>query len=171
MTNKMPVVGKIYKTKKGKVYLGHKDSEVLGVNKGLVWYFQDPTIFSYEKREYYHYEIVTIDRFWRTHEELIGTYTININAEKTVMSKEEPKIDMKEERVDPVSIWKDVNELPPEFNNYIVRGKNKNAFLIKDVSAIDEFVKSPYGKEFTTLTNLINSFEQMQKDIEELKQK
>ena len=171
MTNKMPVVGEIYKTKKGKVYLGHKDSEVLGVNKGLVWYFQDPTIFSYEKREYYHYEIVTIDRFWRTHEELIGTYTININAEKTVMSKEEPKIDMKEERVDPVSIWKDVNELPPEFNNYIVRGKNKNAFLIKDVSAIDEFVKSPYGKEFTTLTNLINSFEQMQKDIEELKQK
>ncbi len=171
MTNKMPVVGKIYKTKKGKVYLGHKDSEVLGVNKGLVWYFQDPTIFSYEKREYYHYEIVTIDRFWRTHEELIGTYTININAEKTVMSKEEPKIDMKEERVDPVSIWKDVNELPPEFNNYIVRGKNKNAFLIKDVSAIDEFVKSPYGKEFTTLTNLNNSFEQMQKDIEELKQK
>jgi len=66
----MPVVGEIYKTKKGKVHLGHKDSEVLGVNKGLVWYFQDPIIFSYEKREYYHYEIVTIDRFWRMHEEL-----------------------------------------------------------------------------------------------------
>jgi hypothetical protein len=70
MTNKIPVVGEIYKTKKGKVYPGHKDSEVLGVNKGLVWHFQDPAIFSYEKREYHHYEIVTIDRFWTTHEEL-----------------------------------------------------------------------------------------------------
>jgi len=69
MTNKSPVVGKIYKTKKEKVYVGHKDSEVLGVNKGLVWYFQDPKIFS-KCEEYYHYEIVTIDRFWRTHEEL-----------------------------------------------------------------------------------------------------
>jgi hypothetical protein len=134
MTNKMPVVGKIYKTKKGKVHLGHKDSEVLGVNKDLVWHFQDPAIFSYEKREYHHYEIVTIDRFWTTHEELpedneveraleelklklknnfwcesqyhyelLDSITNLINAleaEKN-MSKEEPKIDIKEKRVDP----------------------------------------------------------------------
>jgi hypothetical protein len=68
MTNKIPVVGEIYKTKKGKVCLGHKDSEVLSVNKALIWYFQNPTM----REEYYHYEIVTIDRFWRTHEELVS---------------------------------------------------------------------------------------------------
>ena len=56
------------------------------------------------------------------------------------MSKLEPQIDMKKECVEPISIWKNGNELE-ELEKRI----DKNI------------------KEATTLTNFINSFEQMQK--------
>ena len=102
---------------------------------------------------------------------------------KWVMSKPEPKIDMKEERVEPVSIWKDVSE---EIDNQSIIFVNKagyarlaeywndKIYFIEgdsgDVKAhcID---KNYYGKKFCTLTDFVNSFEQMQKDIEELKRK
>jgi hypothetical protein len=254
MTNKSPVVGKIYKTKKEKVYVGHKDSEVLGVNKGLVWYFQDPKIFS-KCEEYYHYEIVTIDRFWRTHEELPDSNSQKTEEEPTTkkslqveraleelklklkndfwcesqyhyelldsitnlidalevekkpffkvreeghfegsppsaetyakhgMSKPEPKIDTKKEPVELVSIWKDnkdeLKELDKRNEQFLVRLKHGNGKVIMPIP--NPFSKSNILtdnneinkniKEATTLTNFINSFEQMQKDIEELKRK
>jgi hypothetical protein len=104
-----------------------------------------------------------------------------LGAEKTVMSKPEPKIDMKEEHVEPVSIWKDVSE---EIDNQSIIFVNKagyarlaeywndKVYFIEgdsgDVKAhyID---KNYYGKKYCTLTDFINSFESMQKDIEELK--
>ena len=99
---------------------------------------------------------------------------------KEDMSKPEPKIDMKEERVDPVSIWKDVNE---KIDNQSIIFVNKagyarlaeywndKIYFIEgdsgDVRAhcID---KNYYGKKFCTLTDFINSFDQMQKDIQNL---
>jgi len=56
--------------------------------------------------------------------------------QEDIMSKPEPKIDMKEERVEPVSIWKD------------------KAFV-----------------RWCDLTDFCEKFEQMQKDVEELKKK
>tara|TARA_R110000868_G_scaffold29030_1_gene107933 strand:+ start:6955 stop:7710 length:756 start_codon:yes stop_codon:yes gene_type:complete len=109
---------------------------------------------------------------------------------KWVMSKPEPKIDMKEERVEPVSIWKDVSELPEDDDliPYLIKSKN-GSISIGEFRYFDDIEKgvfydhiSQYDnnveaeeienvKSYTTLTDFINSFEQMQKDIEQLKRK
>ena len=105
-----------------------------------------------------------------------------LGAEKN-MSKEEPKIDMKEERVKPVSIWKDVNE---KIDNQSIIFVNKagyarlgeywnDAIYFIEGDSGDVIVhlidKNYYGKKYCTLTDFVNSFEQMQKDIQELKRK
>ena len=96
-----------------------------------------------------------------------------LEAEKTVMSKPEPKIDIKEEHVDPVSIWKDVSELPDDFKGDVII-KDRDGYVKNDW--LQGASKPHFGKDFLKykwcyLHDLINSFEQMQKDIEELKRK
>jgi len=95
------------------------------------------------------------------------------------MSNPEP-IDMKE-----VSIWKDVSE---EIDNQSIIFVNKAGyarlaeywndeiyFIEGDGDSGDVRVhcidQNYYGKKYCTLTDFINSFEQMQKDIEEIKRK
>lgn len=95
------------------------------------------------------------------------------------MTKPEPKIDMKEECVEPVSIWKDVSELPKILEgdtvDSLIRDKNGNVARTIFYNQNGEIDHSPSGlefeKEYCTLTDFVKSFEQMQKDIEELKRK
>jgi hypothetical protein len=93
-------------------------------------------------------------------------------------SKTEPKIDMKKERVEPVSIWKNVSELPEGLvDEGIVEWKRGGYSL--GMTAHGRFLASAGNvvssgesvAKFTSLADFINSFEQMQKDIEELKRK
>ena len=97
-----------------------------------------------------------------------------LEAEKN-MSKEEPKIDIKKERVEPLSIWKngdELKELDKRNEQFLVRLKDGR--VIKPILSnilTDNKQSNKNIKEATTLTDFINSFEQMQKDIEELKQK
>jgi len=111
--------------------------------------------------------------------------------EKYPMSKLEPKIDMKEERVEPVSIWKDVSELPRSLNGAAVfykrdrqtfigkaltfNGSANNFYImIRPDSNSDHFQNILGNKDIDKVclvSDLINSFEQVQKDIEELKRK
>jgi len=123
--------------------------------------------------------------------------------EQYPMSKPEPKIDIKEEFIDaiergnteiekelkesiwkeeyvePVSIWKDVSELPKILEgdtlDSLIRDKNGNVARTIFYNENGEIDHSPSGlefkKEYCTITDFINSFEQMQKDIEELKRK
>lgn len=105
------------------------------------------------------------------------------------LSKPEPKIDIKEERVEPASIWKDVSELCCQEIEDLVLIKNEREVFIGAMAwfdAIGEYGlvkirinnRKSYPKieletnvvgGYLTLTDFINSFEQMQKDIEELK--
>jgi hypothetical protein len=98
--------------------------------------------------------------------------------QEDIMSKPEPKIDMKEERVEPVSIWKNVSELPEGLvDEGIVEWKRGGYSL--GMTAHGRFLASAGNvvssgesvAKFTSLADFINSFEQMQKDIEELKRK
>jgi len=89
-----------------------------------------------------------------------------------------------EECVEPVSIWKDVSELPEVDHDCIIcTNKGKMAFTMYQhtdknftyqVDEIDSTVSNrsfnPHKMlKYTTLTDFINAFEQMKKDIEELK--
>ena len=84
-----------------------------------------------------------------------------------------------EECVEPVSIWKDVSEFPKILEgdtvDSLIRDKNGNVTRTIFYNQNGEIDHSPSGlefeKEYCTLTDFINSFEQMQKDIEELKRK
>ncbi|MEI7578591.1 MAG: hypothetical protein WCJ58_00970 [bacterium] len=98
--------------------------------------------------------------------------------EKYPMSKPEPKIDTKEECVDPVSIWKDVSELPEGLlDEGIVKWRRGGHSLM--LTAQGKFFDSSGHRvssgesvaKFISLTDFINSFEQMQKDIEDLERK
>lgn len=99
------------------------------------------------------------------------------------MSKPEPKIDIKEERVEPVSIWKDVGELPRVCGTVLIKWRNltgvemayfyagdESFYTDSNCNNEDEFVKQNIEK-CCLLTDFINSFEQMQKDFEELKRR
>ena len=97
---------------------------------------------------------------------------------KEDMSKPEPKIDIKEERVEPVSIWKDVSESVKEYDldqGNLVLANMGGKVTLEDI----EHVQMEFGKhqecciyeKYATLTDFVNSIEQMQKDIEELKRK
>lgn len=109
---------------------------------------------------------------------------------KWVMSKPEPKIDMKEERVEPVSIWKDVSELPEKevrsfdclvelYTGDIINGKYFAGDFYTMIHHPDmslnkireTLIQRRAITKFCELTSFINSFEQMQKDIEQLKRK
>jgi len=84
--------------------------------------------------------------------------------------KPEPKIDMKEECVEPASIWKPISQLNKNENNdLLVRRSNKKIFLGEHLVGVLYDYNNDY--DFCTLTDFINSFEQMQKDIAELKRK
>lgn len=74
----------------------------------------------------------------------------------------------KKECVEPVSIWKPISQLnKDENNNLLVRRSNKKIFLGEHlVGTLYDYNNS---HDFCTLTDFINSFEQMQKDIEKLK--
>ena len=105
------------------------------------------------------------------------------------MSKPEPKIDMKEECIEPVSIWKDLFLGELDVNNdelYLMQydgGVRLGVVLHHD--ALDEYAisiigkgiypeieqKAIYADKCCSLTDFVKSFEQMQKDIEELKKK
>ena len=95
------------------------------------------------------------------------------------MPNPKPKIDMKEECVEPVSIWKDVSELPKILEgdtvDSLIRDKNGNVTRTIFYNQNGEIDHSPSGlefeKEYCSLTDFVKSFEQMQKDIEELKRK
>lgn len=87
------------------------------------------------------------------------------------MTKPEPKIDMKEECVEPVSIWKDVSELPKILEgdtvDSLIRDKNGNVARTIFYNQNGEIDHSPSGlefeKEYCTLTDFVKSFEQMGK--------
>lgn len=144
-----------------------------------------------------------------------------LEAEKTLMSKSEPKVDnllkawevekkpffkvreegqfegspptketfarheetikrmkegFKEERVEPVSIWKDnkdeLKKLEKQNEKFLIRTKDGRVIMpiISNYFSSDNQIDKNI-KEATTLTDFINSFEQTQKDIEELKRK
>lgn len=99
------------------------------------------------------------------------------------MSKLEPKIDMKEECVEPVSIWKDVSELL-EYQNYHVIGKMKDGkcifgfpYQLKDgvstIRNIDNIGGNDkiYFKCFSTLTDFVNQVEDMEARLRKLEGK
>ena len=101
---------------------------------------------------------------------------------KEDMSKPEPKIDMKEERVDPVSIWKDVSDLPKVPTDCFVKTKPNTSLgvcfgVFQNTNTDNRMFSTEEGRsiskeqtdKYCTLTDFINSFEQMQKDIKELK--
>jgi hypothetical protein len=83
------------------------------------------------------------------------------------MSKPEPKIDIKEERVDLASIWKPESE----FNKGVNDGDKIILLKLTDGRVI--LTDKPYeiygADKFCRFTDLVKSFEQMQKDINELK--
>lgn len=102
---------------------------------------------------------------------------------KQDMSKPEPEIDMKEECVEPVSIWKDVSELP-EYQNYHVIGKMKDGkcifgfpYQLKDgvstIRNIDNIGGNDkiYFKCFSTLTDFVNQVEDMEARLRKLEGK
>lgn len=93
-------------------------------------------------------------------------------------SKTEPKIDMKEECVEPVSIWKDVGESVKEYDldqGNLVLANMGGRVTLEDIERVQmEFEKHQeccIYQKYASLTDFINSFEQMQKDIAELKRK
>lgn len=90
-------------------------------------------------------------------------------------SKEEPKIDIKEEHIEPVSIWKngdELEELEKRNEKFLIRTKDGRVTMpfLSNIFFNDRQIDKNI-KEATTLTDFVNSIEQMQKDIEELKQK
>lgn len=100
-----------------------------------------------------------------------------LKAEKD-MSKEEPKIDIKEERVEPVSIWKDVSELPKVPTDCFVKTKPNTSLgvcfgVFQPTNTDNRMFLTEEGRsiskeqtdKYCTLTDFVNSFEQMQKDI------
>lgn len=97
------------------------------------------------------------------------------------MSKPEPKIDIKEERVEPISIWKDVGNLPkvptdcliktkPDTNLGVCFGVFQNTNTENTMFSTKEgrSISKKQTEKYCTLTDFINSFEQMQKDIQKL---
>jgi len=91
------------------------------------------------------------------------------------MSKPDTKINTKEERVDQVSIWKDgdeLKELENQNENFLIRTKDGRVLMpiLSNIFTDDNEINKNI-KEATTLTDFINSFEQTQKDIEEIKKK
>lgn len=94
-------------------------------------------------------------------------YCSDSKAYADYMSKPEPKIDIKEERVDLASIWKPESE----FNKGVNDGDKIILLKLTDGRVI--LTDKPYeiygADKFCRFTDLVKSLEQMQKDINELK--
>ena len=114
---------------------------------------------------------------------IAAQHLVNALEVEKNMPNPKPKIDMKEECVDPVSIWKDVSELPEICGAYFIKWKNLSGIQIgyfyagnktfyqnSNYNEGDELNKR-HMEKCCLLTDFINSFEQMQKDIEEFKRK
>jgi hypothetical protein len=102
------------------------------------------------------------------------------------MSKPEPKIDIQKPSVEPVSIWKDIEALPKDEDEeedrnlqYLIEwedGCREICLFCEDEECFMSLEREVYLynhgiTRWATLADFINSFEQMQKDIEELKRK
>lgn len=189
----MPVVGQRYR------YKALKDDK--GFLTGL---FKSEGIFTFDSGSILRF---APEHFWNMFEELStyqrlkDHYKLHIRAQSLVnaleanrynntcttpvvdLSKPEPKIDIKEERVEPVSIWKDVSELPNHYTEVLLKGNSSVArgyyypsngvftILNEREDRSVGVVTTKALQKYCTLTDFINSFEQMQKDIEELKKK
>jgi len=111
-----------------------------------------------------------------------------------VTSKPEPKTDMKEERVEPVSIWKNMDQLLYKSSSIIIKSDQGNYafgtgvetdsgkiipchFEAREIKVLKNSfnsikpVHTLNAVSFCYLNDFINLFEQMQKDIEEFKRK
>jgi len=127
MTDKLPVVGKKYRLQKR--YLDNNNNKTTRENKKvivteieerkgdyLIHYKDDDGITNGLSSISFlglYYEEDSKDNLQQKYENLkqaAQNLVDALEAEKIVMSKPEPKIDMKEERVEPVSIWKDVSD-------------------------------------------------------------
>ena len=106
-----------------------------------------------------------------------------LNAlDKQFCSKElkpEAKIDIQKPSVEPVSIWKDVSELPKNLDGAAILYKYMDQIYIGEVHSFGEptiypapncdYIDNSNVNKVCLLTDFINSFEQMQKDIKERK--
>lgn len=92
----------------------------------------------------------------------------DVTAKDVGELKPELKIDMKEERFEPVSIWKDVSEIKWA-SEWIAETTGGDAIFIDTISEFYESQK--FIDKICTLKDFINEHKQMQKDIEDLKRK
>jgi len=176
MTNKLPVVGKRYKRDSlGCNYEVIVEQIVDNLITCSICPNTEKTFNRYYYQPYY---------FWQ-----MKDFNAKMD-EKYPMSKPDTKIDTKEERVEPVSIWKDVSELPEKevrsfdclielYTGDIINGKYFAGDFYTMIHHPDmslnkireTLIQRRAITKFCELTNFINSFEQMQKDIEEFKRK
>jgi len=100
--------------------------------------------------------------------------------EKYPMSKQEPKIDMKEESVEPVSIWKDVSELPEYGCRILVKHKHHrqiipyyycNGIFTPDNKDFSFEIDNSIIKKFCLLTDFVNQVEDMEARLRKLEGK
>jgi len=92
------------------------------------------------------------------------------------LSKEEPKIDMKEKRVEPVSIWKDVSELPKVPTDCFIKTKPSEnlgvCFGVFQPSNTEnkmfytnenKTISKAQTDKYCTLTDFVNSIEELKR--------
>jgi len=104
------------------------------------------------------------------------------------VSKQEPKIDMKEECVEPVSIWKDVSKLPEEMQGQVLVAMKDGAkgltYYTSSTGDFSVFLRHKYGNTFDNisvvkenierwayLTDFINQVEDMEARLRKLEGK
>jgi predicted nuclease with TOPRIM domain len=173
MTNKLPVVGQTYNRIGGKSaieIIAIKDDEVIH------WQASDKTS-----------DNIPVCEFWNFFEELPEDISEKIKEVKKLRAEliknynSQQTEQVQEEKEKPKSIWKDVSELPERKRNFLVRtAKFGDLFCWFDfalgnfIMKIDEeeiCVPTFEVQKYAPLTDFINAFEQMQKDIQELKNK
>jgi len=102
------------------------------------------------------------------------------NLINALESKPEPKIDMKEECVEPVSIWKDVSELPYYGCRILVKHKHHiqiipyyycNGIFTPDNKDFSFEIDNSVIKKFCLLTDFINQVEDMEARLRKLEGK
>ena len=123
--------------------------------------------------------------YYRGKERLSG---IGVTPSSVIVSfineKTNHNLVLKERTVEPVSIWKDVSELPRSSDVIIQYDYHADQHYTGIVTGyfneIDKTFSTMKGDrnipcshivKYTTLTNFVNAFEQMQKDFKELKRK
>jgi ferredoxin len=151
MTNKIPVVGKRYRATEASEFIPNKNY-IMRCDEIL----SDRVILDKDTCDAH--IGCPIEVFFKYFEEL-----------------PEDNLRETEERVDPVSIWKDgdeLKELDKRNEQFLVRLKDGRVIMpiLSNILTDDNQINKNI-KEATTLTDFINSFEQIRKDIKELKQK